>query len=510
MIMMPSIADPEHPTTEQTAARIQEAAGTTPSIRAWPISLLGVPFDNVTKAEAVARIEAMIASRRPHYVVTANVDFLVQARRDVELRRILLEADLVLCDGTPLRWASRWLGNPLPERAAGSDLVPLLICAAAEKGHRIFLLGAGPNVAAEAADRLQKQYPTLVMAGHYSPPFHDLLDMDFAEIAHRVKAARPDVLLVSFGCPKQEKWIAMHYHLLGVPVLIGVGATLDFMAGRIKRAPVFMQRTGTECIYRLAQEPRRLAGRYASDLRCFVPAIASQWWNLRAPPRHSPSTKSMTVVRTTDWQQIWVAGDFSAAALNRQQGFFDEALQIQDHCQLDLSQVHFLDSTGVAVLVQWRKRLHAHGKRFMLVNPSLEVQHTLGLMRLTGHFWIVAQSAGAPRQADAMQSIEPVIPPYPGGHTLAWQGEVIAANAEAVWNLTVKYLASVGPPPRQTFIIDLSRLQFIDSAGAALMKRLRSWARHLEKEMRFLGSRPDVCNVLRLAKLGDLLETTRR
>src|SRR5688572_10721662 len=94
------------------------------SASVWPIAILGVPFDHVTIHEAIGRIEAMIASRRPHYVVTANVDFLVQAHRDVELRRILLEADLVLCDGTPLVWASRWLGNALPERVAGSDLAP--------------------------------------------------------------------------------------------------------------------------------------------------------------------------------------------------------------------------------------------------------------------------------------------------------------------------------------------------------------------------------------------------
>ncbi|HZP60782.1 MAG TPA: WecB/TagA/CpsF family glycosyltransferase, partial [Opitutaceae bacterium] len=428
------------------------STGSTPSVQAWPISLLGVPFDNVTKAEAVARIEAMIATRRPHYVVTANVDFLVQARHDVELQHILLEADLVLCDGTPLLWASRWLGNPLPERAAGSDVVPLLFRAAAEKGHRIFLLGAGPNVAAEAAERLQKQYPALAIAGHYSPPFCDLLEMDFSEIARRVSAGRPDILLVSFGCPKQEKWIAMHYHLLGVPVLIGVGATLDFIAGRMKRAPALMQRTGTECIYRLAHEPRRLARRYACDFLRFIPSIALQCWNLRTPPRLSTPVESMTAVRTADWQQIRLAGDFSASTLNRRRSFFDEVRQIISHCQLDLSQVRFLDSTGVAVLVQWRKRLHSHGRRLMLLNPSAEVRHTLKLMRLTGYFWVVSQSAGIARHTDVTQTDQPVVPPYPGGHTLAWQGEVVAANVEAVWGLTLRHLASVGPPPRQTFI----------------------------------------------------------
>src|SRR2546426_952093 len=115
-----------------------------------PLSILGVPFHSVTLNDAIARIEQMITSRRPHYVVTANVDFLVQAREDVEFHRILLEAALVICDGHPLVWISRWLGKPLPQRVAGSDLVPDLLRLAAAKGHRIFFLGGTPHVAARA------------------------------------------------------------------------------------------------------------------------------------------------------------------------------------------------------------------------------------------------------------------------------------------------------------------------------------------------------------------------
>ena len=157
-------------------------------VPSWPIAILGIPFDHVTIEESVARIDAMIASRRPHYVVTANVDFLVQAHRDVELRRILLEADLVLCDGTPVLWASRWLGNPLPERVAGSDLAPTLIESAARKGHRLFFLGAGPGVAVEAEAKLKQQYPDLKIVGTYAPPYSQLLEMDHEEIARRVRA----------------------------------------------------------------------------------------------------------------------------------------------------------------------------------------------------------------------------------------------------------------------------------------------------------------------------------
>src|SRR5438045_3895117 len=152
-----------------------------PAIRsatsAPPIALLGVPFDNVTTVETIVRIEQMVASGQPHHLVTANVDFLVQAMHDIELRRILLDAHLVLCDGTPLLWASRWLGNPLPERVAGSDLAPSLVENAARRGHRIFLLGAAPGVAAEATARLQRLYPKLNVVGHYAPPFSALLQM---------------------------------------------------------------------------------------------------------------------------------------------------------------------------------------------------------------------------------------------------------------------------------------------------------------------------------------------
>src|SRR5437588_580069 len=161
-----------------------------------PIAILGVPFDNVTRSQTIDLIEQMVVSRRPHYLATANVDFLVQALHDVELRRILFDAHLILCDGTPLIWASRFLGNPLPERVAGADLVPLLIDAAAKKRHKLFFLGATPESAGTAAAMLKKKHPELVL-DYYSPPFKHLLEMDHGEITKRIAAAKPDVLLVS-------------------------------------------------------------------------------------------------------------------------------------------------------------------------------------------------------------------------------------------------------------------------------------------------------------------------
>jgi exopolysaccharide biosynthesis WecB/TagA/CpsF family protein len=242
-----------------------------------------VPFDPLTLAGAVDRIDSMVAGGGTHHVVTPNVDFLVKAGRDRELHRILARADLVLCDGKPLVWASRWLGEALPCRVAGSDLIPGLLRRGAERGWRFFLLGGGPGVASEAARRICAAHPGLPEVAHYSPPFRPLGEMNDAEIIRRVRAARPDVMLVCFGCPKQEKWISRHRGKLDVPVMIGAGGTIDFLAGRMARAPVWMRRSGTEWLFRLLQEPRRLAGRYADDLLHFLPAILAQRWR-RPPP----------------------------------------------------------------------------------------------------------------------------------------------------------------------------------------------------------------------------------
>src|SRR4051812_46891114 len=156
-----------------------------------PIAILGVRFDNVTIAESLEVIERMVAIGRPHYAVTANVDFVVQAQNDVELRRIFFDAHLVLCDGTPLVWASCLLGNPLCERVAGADIVPLLLQLAERKGYRVFFLGAAPEAIERAVANVGARHPELKICGYYSPPFNQLLEMDHDEIRRRVAAARP-------------------------------------------------------------------------------------------------------------------------------------------------------------------------------------------------------------------------------------------------------------------------------------------------------------------------------
>lgn len=471
-----------------------------------PIAILGVPFDNVTTSETIALIEQMIASRQPQYLVTANVDFIVQARADVELRRILFAAHLVLCDGTPLLWASRLLGNPLPERVAGSDLVPLLIKVAAEKQYRLFFLGATPASASQAVAKLQAQFPGLIVAGHYSPPFNKLLEMDHDEIKRRIFEAKPDLLLVSFGCPKQEKWISMHYRSLGVPVAVGVGATIDFLAGHVKRAPRWMQRSGTEWMFRVAQEPRRLAGRYLKDLWGFGWGILAQSWQLQARSFKAPASSASSNWELTDlpMQTVHMPARLDLAAVRNDSAFVAQLIAEPRHCLLEMAAVEFIDSTGVGFLIHLQKKLNAAGRELVLVAPSPTVQRALALMRLKDHF------AAVPDLAAAQQLIQARVREKSGavtsgtgtaGNPVVWQGEITAANAEEVWGLTRSCLNSTG----LDVVIDLSAVRFIDSTGLGLMIRVKKLAHSKCVKARFIGLQPAVRNVLHLARLEDFL-----
>ncbi len=356
-----------------------------PATNAPPIAMLGLPFDNVTLREALARITAMIESRRPHYVVTANVDFTAQARNDSELRSIFLDAHLVIGDGMPLVWASRLLGNPLPERVAGADLVPKLICLAAERGYRLFFLGASDEANQKAIANTRAKYPGISIAGHYSPPFAPLAEMNNAEIIRRIREAKPDILLVAFGCPKQEKWMARHYRTLGVPVMMGVGATIDFLAGRVKRAPVWMQRTGLEWSFRLAQEPKRLMGRYMNDFWCFGRGLTKQWWcATRWKLGHNRGPLYCVVTTSSTWKRIQIPQRLDCETVKSNEWIWQRAGQ--SNCVVDLSQTRFMDSTGVGLLLRLRKELRQTGRDLLLLSPRSQVVGLLKSIRLYDHF----------------------------------------------------------------------------------------------------------------------------
>lgn len=238
------------------------------------INLLGTLIDKVSFDEASLRIDEFVRSGMPRQVVTANLDFLRLCSRDRSFQDIVNTSDMVVPDGMPLVWASRKLSDPLPERVAGVDLVSECARLSAAHGYRLFLLGAAPGVADAAASVLRARYPGVNVVGTYSP--ESLTPAADRETVEIVKAARPDILLVAFGAPKQEKWISRNMHALQVPVLMGVGGSFDMLSGRVQRAPRWMQRTGLEWFHRFTAEPGRLWKRYfLQDLPAFVQLMMS-------------------------------------------------------------------------------------------------------------------------------------------------------------------------------------------------------------------------------------------
>jgi N-acetylglucosaminyldiphosphoundecaprenol N-acetyl-beta-D-mannosaminyltransferase len=476
-----------------------------------PIAILGVPFDNVTTVETIRSIEQMIASRRPHYLATANVDFLVQAAHDVELRRILFDAHLVLCDGTPLVWASRLLGNPLPERVAGSDLVPLLLQLAAEKGYRPFLLGASPDSMEAAVARIKELHPTLQLAGYYSPPHSHLLEMDHDRIREQILSAQPDLLFVGFGCPKQEKWINMHYRSLGVPVSVGVGGTIDFLAGKLSRAPVWMQKSGSEWIFRLAQEPRRLFGRYAKDLSYFSRAILTQCWQLRSRRVSQPGAQQKLVATgNISFELIHFPQRLDYEEVDRRKQSLEAAITSERGCVLDLHSVDFIDSTGVGLLIRLQKRARHLGQQLLLLAPSPNVRRALEIMRLEEFFIMVPTISSAQETFSAVGISSRVClksnesSPFP---VLYWSGELTAANSEEIWTSTMNHISARALVQR-VLAINLENLRFVDSTGLGLMIRAKKLGARQGIKIRFEGARPTVLNVIRLSRLEEYLLKT--
>lgn len=245
------------------------------------VSLFGIQIDAVRMTEAVERVYGWLddSEGRCRYVVTPNVDHTVILQHNAELRRAYEQAGLVLADGFPVVWASRLVRQPLPELVPGSDLVPALFAAAqANGGTKVFLLGAAPGVADRAAIKIQDRWPAVQVVGTYSPPLgFERDEAENARIIELVNAASPDILVLGFGAPKQELWIARHRERLNARCALCVGATIDFLAGEKRRAPVWMRRLRLEWFHRLATEPRRLAMRYARDAWVFPQLVWREW-----------------------------------------------------------------------------------------------------------------------------------------------------------------------------------------------------------------------------------------
>ncbi len=246
-----------------------------------------VPVDVVDSQQALAEVARLVEARQGGFVFTPNVDHVVNVEDDEAFAHAYTQADLSVADGMPLVWASRLLGTPLPERVAGSDLVGPLLELAGQRGWRVYFLGAGPGVAEKAARVARARWNTQVVG--VDAPMVNLRDeAQLDGIARQLADAKPDLVLMAFGAPKQELLIARIAGQVKPAVLLGVGASLDFIAGTVKRAPAFMRKTGFEWLYRLSQEPGRLWKRYLVNDPKFA-LILLRTWNERRTARDRAS-----------------------------------------------------------------------------------------------------------------------------------------------------------------------------------------------------------------------------
>lgn len=230
------------------------------------MKFLNTEVDNLTMDEAISKIDKLIMDKKPSYVVTPNVDHIVKLENDIEFQQVYKNANLILTDGMPLVWISKMKKNPIKEKVSGSDLFPQICKLAAQKEYKVFLLGAAEGVAAKAAKNLSEKYKGLNVVGTYSPSYgFENKKGEIDNIIKIINEAKPDILAVGLGAPKQEKFLYKYKDKLNVPVSLAIGASIDFEAGNINRAPIWMQKTGLEWFYRLCKEPKRMFKRYLVD-----------------------------------------------------------------------------------------------------------------------------------------------------------------------------------------------------------------------------------------------------
>jgi N-acetylglucosaminyldiphosphoundecaprenol N-acetyl-beta-D-mannosaminyltransferase len=252
------------------------------------VEVVGVPLSVIDYEQTLRWIDGMVAERRRGYVCVCNVHTVMAAREDAELRAALLTSSLNVPDGQPLVWAMNALGQSLRDRVYGPELMARACARAAASGQRFYLYGGRDQDAlVQLGLSLRRRFPGLKIAGAYAPPFRALTAEERMAIADDINESEADVVWVGIGVPKQEKWMAALRPHLETPVLVGVGAAFDFLAGLVPQAPPQLQKAGLEWLFRLTQEPRRLWRRYLRYNPRFVGAFARQLAQQRSSGRHS-------------------------------------------------------------------------------------------------------------------------------------------------------------------------------------------------------------------------------
>jgi N-acetylglucosaminyldiphosphoundecaprenol N-acetyl-beta-D-mannosaminyltransferase len=341
-----------------------------------PIAVLGLPLDSLKAEQAVDAIEGLILSGGTHQIATANLDFWLNSLADHHLHRIIAGCSLVLADGMPLVWVSKLMGCPLPERVTGVDLVPRLAKLSAEKGYRIFFLGGRDHVAERAARLMEQLYPGTRIVDTYAPSEETMALLDHSEILSRIHAARPDILLVALGNPKQEKWIWMHRKRLGVPVAMGVGGSFEILVGDVRRAPKWVQRVGLEWAMRFIQEPSRLGPRY---LRDFTGLVRRLPLTLIAACLQRPflADSHATTVNTPQGMHVYLHGRLCAHSVGDFRRASEASIASGLVMIVHMQGVKQITAAGLGVLMDVRRQLLDAGLTLSLSGLSFKQRFLL-------------------------------------------------------------------------------------------------------------------------------------
>jgi N-acetylglucosaminyldiphosphoundecaprenol N-acetyl-beta-D-mannosaminyltransferase len=442
-----------------------------------PLAIFGVPFHNVTFDEAVDWVVDRVRSGRPANIVTANLDFVTRAWSDPELQRLLIDADLVLADGFPIVKLSPFFGPTLKARVTGSDLTPMLAERAATEGFRVYALGSADGVAKKAMEVLKIRHSSLTVVGTYSPPFAPLLEMDHREILQRLERARPDILFVALGVPKQDKFISMHVRGWNVPVSVGVGATLDFITGEQKRAPVWLQKLQLEWFWRMCCDPKRMYSRYVANVRFLFSATRQMWRIHRMPDK----PVVYQVLEEHDLEELESLGAVFECFQTLDS---TEGVQkfVEDLCEgeskniiLDLHPIPWLDSLELGALLEVNKRCRATGKRLILYACRPKVQRLLETCRLIDYF------DTATRLDTLVEILQNLIEHRDGGSvyeegilTLELPMELTAATLP-VYEQETEFIHHELKEQGilKTLAVDAGQLDFIDSSGLGFLISLK-------------------------------------
>jgi len=241
------------------------------------VNILGVKVSNIANNDLLDTLAQCIHEKKKVQVCITPVNSVLAAIKDPEVLNIYNNAEIVLCDGMPIKWASSFLNTPIQERITGLDLLPDLVELCAKNNFSVFLLGASPGVGDKLKQTIYQRYPNCKVVGVYLPPFMKVFSGEENDkMIAAVNEAAPDVLLVSLTAPKQDIWIAQNKNLLNASVQVGIGGAFEVMAGLAKRAPKWVQSAGLEWLFRFIQEPKRLFRRYFIEAPLFIPLIIKQ------------------------------------------------------------------------------------------------------------------------------------------------------------------------------------------------------------------------------------------